>query len=106
MAQYARHIEEKFSTKPDMELLEKVTIGLGPAVYKRDASLVSGSDEGELETVKNNFLIRKLGLPEGPHLMHAIKDVIREYGPSERTKYRAVIYYILVCRFKRESAYN
>ena len=104
--QYAKHIQEKFSESSDMEFLEKVTIGLGPAVYNRDASLVSGSDEGELETVKNNFLIKKLGLPDGPHLMHAIKEVMREYGASERTKYRAVVYYILARRFKKETAYE
>jgi hypothetical protein len=106
LAQYAKHIQERFSEAADLEFLEKVTIGLGPAVYNRDASLVSGSDEGELETVKNNFLIKKLGLPEGPHLDYAIKDVMREYGPSERTKYRAVVYYILARRFKKEAAYD
>ena len=106
LEQYAKHIEERFQESPDLDFLEKVTVGLGPAVYNRDSSLVSGSDEGELETVKNNFLIKKLGLPDGPHLMHAIKEVIREYGSSERTKYRAVVYYILARRFKKESVYN
>jgi len=103
--QYAAHIQEKFSETPDLDFLEKVAIGLGPAIYNRDSSLVSGSDASELETVRENFLIKKLGLPDGPHLMHAIKEVMREYGPSERTKYRAVVYYILARRFKRESAY-
>lgn len=103
---YAADIKEKFAQTPDMDFLEKVMKGLGPAVYNRDASLVSGSDPGELETVKTNFLIGKLGLPEGPHLMHTIKDVLREYGESERNKYRAVIYYILARRYKRESAYK
>ena len=106
IAQYARHIQEKFSQTPDLDFLEKVTAGLGPAIYNRDASLVSGTDESELETVRSNYLIKKLGLPDGPHLMHTIKDVIREYGPSERNKYRAVIYYILARRFNKESAYK
>lgn len=106
LEKYAAHIREKFMETPDMDFLGKVTTGLGPAIYNRDSSLVSGSDEGELETVKNNFLIKKLGLSDGPHLMHAIKDVIREYGASERNKYRAVVYYILARRFKKESAYS
>jgi hypothetical protein len=105
-AQYAEHIREKFSQTPDMDFLEKVMKGLGPAIYNRDASLVSGSDASELETVRSNFLIKKLGLPDEPHLMHTIKDVIREYGPSERNKYRAVVYYILARRYKKESAYK
>ena len=103
---YAAHIEEKFAQTPDMEFLEKVMKGLGPAVYNRDASLVSGTDESELETVKTNFLMGKLGLPEGPHLMHTIRDVLREYGESERNKYRAVVYYILARRYKKEAAYE
>ena len=106
MAQYAAHIQEKFSHTPDMDFLDKVVKGLGPAIYNRDASLVSGSDEAELETVRNNFLIKKLGLPDEPHLMHTIKDVIREYGASERNKYRAVVYYILARRYKKESTYK
>jgi hypothetical protein len=106
IAQYAGDIREKFSETPDMEFLDKVVTGLGPAIYKRDASLVSASDAAELETVKNNFLIKKLGLADGPHLMHAIKEVIREYGSSERNKYRAVVYYILARRFKKEGVYK
>ena len=106
LAQYAGHIKEKFSESADMDFLEKVTVALGPAVYNKDASLVSGSDQAELETVKNNFLIKKLGLPDGPHLDYAIKDVMREYGPSERMKFRAVVYYILARRFKKEAAYD
>lgn len=103
---YAKDIQEKFSESPDLDFLERVITGLGPAVYNRDSSLVSGSDASELETVKNNFLIKKLGLPDGPHLMHAIKEVIREYGSADRTKYRAVVYYILARRFKKEAVYN
>ncbi len=106
IAQYAADIRDKFSQTPDLDFLEKVMKGLGPAIYNRDASLVSGSDESELETVKNNFLIKKLGLPDEPHLMHTIKDVIREYGVSERNKYRAVVYYILARRYRKESAYK
>lgn len=106
LGNYAEHIREKFKETPDMAFLELVTTGLGPAIYNRDSSLVSGSDEAELETVRKNFLVKKLGLSDGPHLMHAIKEVIREYGASERNKYRAVVYYILARRFKKEDVYR
>ena len=106
MAEYAGDISEKFSETPDMKFLKKVVTGLGPAIYNRDASFVSGSDESELETVRTNFLIKKLGLEDGPHLMHAIKEAIREYGTSERNKHRAVVYYILARRFKKEDVYK
>ena len=78
-----------------MDLLTKVTIGCGPSIYNADASTVAGSQPAELETVKNNFLMKKLGFADGPQLMDAINSVIETYGKSERTKYRAVIYYML-----------
>lgn len=89
-----------------MDFLTKVTIGCGPSIYNADASTVAGSQPAELETVKNNFLMKKLGLADGPHLMDAINSVIETYGKSERTKYRAVIYYMLAKHFGKESVYK
>lgn len=103
---YAADIKEKFGESPNMDLLNKVAVGLGPAIYNLDASKVSGSDEKELETVKNNFLIRKLGLSDGPQLMEAIKKVMERYGSSVKNKHRAVVYYMLAKHFNKESVYN
>lgn len=103
---YADDIRAKFGESPDMELLTRVAIGLGPSIYNQDSSKVSGSDVRELETVKANFLIKKLGLDDGPHLMEAIQGVIQGYGASEKNKLRAVIYYMLAKQFARESVYG
>lgn len=103
---YAEDIKNKFGQTPDMDFLTKVAIGLGPAIYNLDASKVSGSDNKELETVKNNFLIKKLGLADTPALMESIKSVIDSYGQSEKNKHRAVIYYMLAKHFGKESVYN
>ncbi len=106
IAQYADDLRNKCGMEPDMDLLRKVTIGCGPAIYNPDASTVAGSQEHELETVKTNFLMKKLGLPDGPNLMEAIDSVIETYGRSERNKYRAVIYYMLTKHFGKESVYG
>ena len=106
IAKYAEDLKSKCKVTPDMELLTKVTIGCGPAIYNADSSVVAGADESELETVKNNFLIKKLGLADGPKLMEGINAVIDTYGRSERTKYRAVVYYLLVKHFGKEAAYK
>ena len=106
IALYAADIRSKFGQEPDMDLLGKVTTALGPAIYNRDACKVSGSSESELQTVKTNFLQKKLGLAEGPELMEAIHQVIQAYGKSERNKYRAVIYYMLARHFNKESVYQ
>ena len=106
IALYARDLREKCGMEPDMDLLTKVTIGCGPAIYNADASTVAGSQESELETVKTNFLMKKLGLPDGPELMEAIHSVIETYGRSERNKYRAVVYYMLARHFGKEDVYG
>ena len=89
-----------------MDLLTKVTIGCGPAIYNADSQTVAASDQAELETVKKNFLMKKLGLADSPALMEAISAVIDTYGRSERNKFRAVIYYMLTKHFGKESVYN
>lgn len=106
IAKYASDLKDKCGVTPDMELLTKVTIGCGPSIYNDDASKVAGSQASELETIKNSFLIKKLGLPDGPGLMEGIESVINTYGKSERNKYRAVVYYMLTKHFKKESAYK
>jgi hypothetical protein len=106
IAKYADDLKNKCGMTPDMDLLTKVTIGCGPAIYDADASTVAGTQPGELETVKNNFLIKKLALPDSPALMEAIHKVIETYGKSERNKYRAVVYYMLAKHFGKESVYR
>jgi hypothetical protein len=106
IAKYADDLKNKCGMTPDMDLLTKVTIGCGPSIYNDDASTVAGSQASELETVKNNFLMKKLGLADGPQLMDGINSVIEAYGKSERSKYRAVVYYMLTKHFGKESTYG
>ncbi len=89
----------------DADLLTKVTKGLGPSIYKADAETVSGSDKKELATVRNNFLIKKLGLADDAKLDTAIDSVIEKVGKSNRNKYRAIVYYLLVKELGQESKY-
>jgi len=106
IAKYADDLKNKCGMTPDMDLLTKVTIGCGPSIYDADASTVAGSQPGELETVKKNFLIKKLALSDGPELTAAIDKAIETYGKSERNKYRAVIYYMLTKHFGKEAIYR
>ena len=106
IARYAEDLRTKCGMEPDMELLKKVTIGCGPTIYDADSATVAATQPGELETVKRNFLVRKLGLSDGPELDEAIDAVIEAYGRSERDKHRPVVYYMLVKHFGRESVYR
>jgi hypothetical protein len=106
IAQYADDLKNKCGIDPDMDLLRKVTIGCGPAIYNRDASTVAATQPAELETVKKNFLMKKLGLADSAALMEGIEAAMDTYGRSERSKYRAVVYYMLVKQFNKESVYG
>lgn len=83
----------------DDELLTRIAKGLGPSIYNEDSSRVSGTDPEEIARVKNNFLINKLGLSDGPELDAAIAEVMEKMGSSNRNKWRAVVYALLAKKF-------
>ena len=96
----------KLGIKINTDLLASVTKGLGPSIYKADSEKVSSSDTKELETVKKNFLIKKLGLEDSPKLDEAIAKAIETIGSSNRNKYRAIFYTILVEQLGVQSHYT
>ena len=106
IAKYAADLKEKCGVTADMALLTKVVVGCGPSIYNKDAATVAGSQQSELDTVKNNFLIKKLGLKDGADLDKGIDAVLEKYGKSNKNKYRAVVYYLLAVHFKKESVYK
>lgn len=89
----------------DETLLTAVTKALGPSIYNDDSSRVSCSDKTELDRVKNNFLIGKMGLKDGPNLDAALQEVCEQMGSSNRNKYRAIFHYLLVKKLGLESKF-
>ncbi|UZO79523.1 DUF2853 family protein [Aquimarina sp. ERC-38] len=106
ITKYAEEIKSKFSEEPDMDLLTKVVIGCGPAIYGKDASTVSGGNEKEMETVKNNFIKKKLGITDESKVNEALDSVMDAYGKSNKNRYRAVVYYMLTKHFGKEEIYK
>ena len=106
IALYTKELKEKCIVTANQDLLTKVTIACGPSIYNDDASTVGCSSKSELETVKNNFLIKKLGLKDSPELDKAIKEVCEQLGTSNRNKYRAMFYYLLTKKFNKESVFK
>lgn len=93
---------EALGDKVDATLLRAVAKGCGPAIYRKDASLVAASDKKELDRVKKSFLIGKCGLKDTPKLDEGIDAVKSTY--SKRSKYRVVFYYLLAKHFKKGTA--
>ncbi len=98
---------EKLGIEINADLFKLVAKGLGPSIYKEDAELVSSSNKDELETVKKNFLIKKLGLEENEEVFDAaIAKVIETLGSGNKKKYRALFYYLLVKETGSEAVYE
>ena len=102
---YADDLHDKFGVEPDLELLKRITIGLGPSIYNRDSANISSSEESELERVKERFLIKKLKLDEDEDLDGPLNDIMKRYGRTNRTKHRVVVYYLLVRHYGKEDIY-
>ena len=97
---------KKLGLKVSADLVAKVTVGLGPSIYKKDSETVSCSQSSELDTVKKNFLQKKLGLAaDNAKFDAAIKKVCEAMGTSNRNKYRALFYALLAKEFGKESVY-
>ena len=97
----------KLSIAIEADLFKLVAKGLGPSIYKEDSELVSSSNQAELETVKKNFLIKKLGLEKDDAEMDTIiQKVIDILGSGNKKKYRALFYYLLVKETGKESVYD
>lgn len=106
IAKYASDLKTKCNMSADMDLLTKITVGCGPSIYNADAATVSGTDQSELDTVKKNFLVKKLGLADNAKLDEALAKVMEIYGKSNRNKYRPVVYYMLTKHFGKEAVYK
>lgn len=105
IAQYQTEAK-KLGLKLSDDLINKVTVGLGPSIYKKDSETIACSQASELDTVKKNYLKKKLGLTQDDATLDkAIKAVCEEMGSSNRNKYRALFYALLCKEFKKESIY-
>ncbi len=104
LEKYTAAYKEKVGGKLDEELLRKVTKGLGPSIYNRDAETLS-AEKSEMERVVTNYLQKKLSLT-GDNLMASVEAVMEKYGKSEKAKYRAIVYYMLCVHHNKQEVYN
>lgn len=95
---------KKVKIEVDPELLRAVARGLGPSIYRQDSSRVSCTDQSELDRIKQNFLINKLGLEGNAQFDDALKEVCNALKKS-KNKYRVLYYYLLTVKFGKESHY-
>lgn len=85
----------RLGIEPDMALLEKATAACGPSIYRADSETVAASSAEEMDRVKRNFCMKKLGATDEAAIDAAMAKAVETYGSANRNKYRAVMYYML-----------
>lgn len=85
-------------------LIEKIVKRLGIANQSVDASHVAATDPSEVERLKKNFVIKKLGQADSADTDKAIADVLTKMKPH-KLKQRGAVYYLLTVHYGKESIY-
>ncbi|MEO9969419.1 MAG: DUF2853 family protein [Hyphomonadaceae bacterium] len=94
-SKYADNIK-KYAKGYNQAAAEKIVGHLGIALRNRDSSLVSCSDETELQRVREKWCRGKLGLAEkNPEIDEAIHKVCAKLKPEGGNKSRVTFYYLL-----------
>ncbi len=73
-------------------LLARAAKACGPALFNADAETVAASDMSELETVRDNFVMWKLGIEDSEEAMNIVNQVAEEMSDFGSRKFRAVFY--------------
>jgi hypothetical protein len=92
MADYLADVK-KYDAAADADVVNKIVKHLGIALRNRDSSLVSCSDEKELDRVKANWIVKKLGVTEAAKADAAIEKVCKAMS-ADNTKSRVTFYYL------------
>ena len=89
----------KYAPDADEGVIQAIVRHLGIALRSRDASLVSFTDPKELETVRESWLKKKLGLTDPDEVLDAAIAKVGERMKADATKNRVTVYYLLAEMF-------
>lgn len=80
-------------TNIDDKVLSKLVNNLKLVIDNKDALSVAGSDPKEMETVRRNFIVKKLGIDDEEKGKTICRNVANKMADS-RMKNRAAFYYL------------
>ncbi|SMC57502.1 DUF2853 family protein [Rhizobium sp. RU36D] len=84
---------QKYDAAADAAVVGKIVKHLGIALRNRDSSMVSASDQSELDRVEEKWCGKKLGVT-GPEAKSAIAAAAKAMA-ADRTKSRVTFYYLV-----------
>ena len=88
-----------YDADADESVVNKIVSYCGIALQSRDGQLVAMADKKECETVRENFLKKKLGLTHSDAELDEAIQSVREVMKADRTKNRVTVYYLLTRHF-------
>jgi len=92
-AEALSQLEKAGEKEIDDALLSKLVNNLKLVIDNKDALSVAGTDPKELDTVRRNFLVKKLGIDDEEKGKAICNDVVKRMSDS-RLKNRAAFYYL------------
>lgn len=93
----------RYDSRASADKVDRIVKHLGIALRSRDSSLVSCTDESELQRVVDNWCARKLGVTDAAKARAAV-DSVCEQMAKDRTKQRVTFYYLCASRLGRLGA--
>lgn len=100
MSDHAAAIK-KYAPHADEAVVAGILKTYALVLSKADAAVVALSDEGERQTVKTNFLTKKLGLTLSEEEMDKALDEVAAKMKGDNHKSRAAVYYLLAEKFNK-----
>lgn len=97
---HAEYLEKvrKYDAGADEDKVKSIANRLGIALRNRDSSLVSCSDKSELESIRDGFCKKRLGLDAGhsdEEIMGVLNEVCTEMAAEGGNKHRVPFYYLV-----------
>jgi hypothetical protein len=93
----------KYTDNVKEEVVEALVANLASVINNKDAMLVGCTDPSERETVKTNFVEKKLGISDDAAAQEAVEAVCSQMK-EDRTKSRVTFYYLLAEKLDAFSA--
>lgn len=109
LPEYRQAMEEKYQINNiDDDVLEGIAFWLWRSNFDRDANKVACQQEHELRYIRKVFLIGRLGITDlsNEEMDQAIEEVCEEMGRSNRNKQRAIFYYLLTFKLKKQDEFQ
>ena len=93
MSEYLQDVQ-RYDASADAGVVEKIVKHLGIALRGKDSSLVSCTDSGELDRVREKWCMKKLGATDVSKCDDIIGSVC-ETMKADRNKNRVTFYYLV-----------